>query len=396
MLDNTLKPKKPFVRDTQAHKSTQPTPQSSLGFSVVKAEFGEIVEHIKDVVFQTDEHFNYSFLNESWSILTGFTLNETIGYLIFHFIHPLDLPAFVDTLNSGIAEQNSIETEIRLLHKNEDTIVVELFLKPIFNEYGNLIGTVGTMKNITLRKKEEEALRLVHEALKKSDKEAQRLNLELETFMYKSSHDLLGPLASIHGLLVLAKEQDNHPETVSYLKMITQSANQLMVTLENLLEISKIKQGKPQITAVNFQEILQEITDLLTQRAEFDQVEFIKQIDLKSVFYSDKNLIFSILYRLLENAFAYRRTNIKSYVYVSIVGSDKGVRLQITDNGQGMIEEVKDKIFDMFFKGNEINHGSGLGLYIVKNALEKLNGTIEVTSQERKGSMFIVHIPTMT
>ncbi len=385
----TLKPK----NTSQAHRSTQPTPQGAGGLSAIKAEVSDILEHIKDVVFQTDAHFNFTYLNESWELLTGFSYEESVEQLTY-FVHEEYITSFQHSLENQIAQRKALETEVRLLHKGGEEIFVELFLKPLFDEYSNLTGTVGTMRDITLRKKEEEQLQEAHDALQKSDKEAQRLNLELETFMYKSSHDLLGPLASIHGLLVLAKEQDNHPETADYLRMITKSANQLMVTLENLLEVSKIKQGRPQIAQIDFHAIMHEVVTLLSQQQDFAQVEFDVQINAKPPFYSDKNLIFNILYRLVENAFAYRRTNITPYISVSIVGDTQQVKLKVKDNGQGMIDEVQEKIFDMFFKGSELNRGSGLGLYIVKNALEKLNGTIQVESRERSGSEFTVIIPS--
>jgi PAS domain S-box-containing protein len=387
----TLKPK----NTSQAHRSTQPTPQGTGRLSAIKAEVSDILGHIKDVVFQTDARFYFTYLNESWQILTGFAYEESIEQLSY-FIHHEYITNFQESLEIKIAQRKALETEVRLLHKSGEAIFVELFVKPLFDQYSNLTGTVGTMRDITLRKKEEEELKTAHEALQKSDKEAQRLNLELETFMYKSSHDLLGPLASIHGLLVLAKEQENHPETVDYLKMITKSANQLMITLENLLEVSKIKQGKPQISNIDFEAIMQEVLTLLGQNQDFAQIEFSAQINVKSSFYSDKNLIFNILYRLIENAFAYRRTNITPYIRVHIVGDAHEVKLKVIDNGQGMIDEVQEKIFDMFFKGSELNRGSGLGLYIVKNALEKLNGTIQVDSRERRGSEFTAIIPSIS
>ncbi|SFF01819.1 PAS domain-containing sensor histidine kinase [Thermoflexibacter ruber] len=394
----TLKTKNPSLNQKKALDSERFIPTSAGNLSVIKAEVAEILSHIKDVVFQTDEHLNYTYLNEGWTTLTGYSIEASKEKLFFQFVHTTDLAKFAEIIDVAIAQRESVDTELKLLHKSGETIVVQLFFKPLFNIYGGLTGIVGTMKDITERKKEEAQLKAIYEALEKSDKEAQRLNLELETFMYKASHDLLGPLASIHGLLVLAKAQNkhNHPETNKYLGLITQSANQLMITLENLLEITKIKQGKPQPTKVDFQSILDEIVTFLSSNPEFSKVAFESEISIEGNFISDKNLIFNILFRLIENAFVYRRSNISPIIGVSIIGNPMQVTIRISDNGQGMVEEVQEKIFDMFFKGSELNHGSGLGLYIVKNVLEKLNGTIQVESQERKGSTFTVTIPSLS
>ncbi len=382
----------------QSEEYEHSTPPSPVNLSVIKSEVAEILSHIKDVVFQTDEQLNYTYLNEGWTAMTGYHAEACMEKLFFQFVHTTDLAKCAEIIDVAIAQRESVDTELKLCHKSGETIVIQLFFKPLFDVEGGLTGIVGTMKDITERKREEEKLKAIHEALEKSDKEAQRLNLELETFMYKASHDLLGPLASIHGLLVLAKAQNNHnhPETNKYLGLITQSANQLMITLENLLEITKIKQGKPQPSKVDFHEIIKEIVTFLASNPEFSKVAFSSEINIEGSFISDKNLVFNILYRLIENAFAYRRSNISPMIDVSIIGNPAQVTIRISDNGQGMIKEVQEKIFDMFFKGSELNHGSGLGLYIVKNVLEKLNGTIQVESQERKGSTFTVVLPSLS
>jgi len=397
-MSATLKPKNPSLLKKQSQEHEYSIPPSPVNLSVIKAEVAEILSHIKDIVFQTDEHLNYIYLNEGWTAMTGYHTEACKGKLFFQFVHTTDLAKCAEIIDVAVAQRESVDTELKLCHKSGETIVVQLFFKPLFSIDGGLTGIVGTMKDITERKREEEKLRAIHKALEKSDKEAQRLNLELETFMYKASHDLLGPLASIHGLLVLAKSQNkyNHSETNKYLELITQSANQLMITLENLLEITKIKQGKPQPSKVNFYEIIEEIITFLAANPEFSKVDFTSEINIEGSFVSDKNLVFNILFRLIENAFIYRRSNVSPIIGVSIIGNPTQITIRVSDNGQGMIKEVQEKIFDMFFKGSELNHGSGLGLYIVKNVLEKLNGTIQVESQERKGSTFTVVLPSLS
>ena len=390
----TLKNKNNSVQD-DLHPIHEPTPHGARELAIIKSEVNDILEHIKDVVFQTNINFNFTYLNEAWYALTGFSVAESIEQPLGYFIVGETHDNFYAEFERAIVQRKAISLEVQLVNNYQEEIIGELFIKPIYNRYGALIGTLGTIKDITTQKKELETLQTLYHALQKSDKEAQKLNLELETFMYKASHDLLGPLASIHGLLVLAKSQKNSKETNEYLGMMTQSANQLMVTLENLLEITKIKQGKPQIASVNFEEIVGEIIDYFSRNPDFNKIEFESKIDAKYPFYSDRNLLYNILFRLVENAFNYRRTNIIPFIHISIVGDLQKVIIRVDDNGQGIIEEVQEKIFDMFFKGTELNHGSGLGLYIVKNALDKLNGTIKVQSLERRGSAFTVVVPNI-
>lgn len=109
---------------------------------------------------------------------------------------------------------------------------------------------------------------------------------------------------------------------------------------------------------------------------------------------SDKGMITTILQNLVENAIKYSKRNIPAIVDIRVESHHgKFLTVRVEDNGIGIADDIQVKVFDMFFRGNEISRGSGLGLYILKNAVEKLKGKIILKSKENVGTTFIIELP---
>jgi PAS domain S-box-containing protein len=216
---------------------------------------------------------------------------------------------------------------------------------------------------------------------------------ELETFMYKSSHNLKGPSASILGLIDLAKREIDDSASLKYLEMIEISSKRLDSTLIDLLNITRIKQGGVVISKVEPKKIFQEVIEDMQFYPGYEKIKIKTFIENVDVINSDRNILKSILHNLLENAIKYRDPYKDSFVNISITDIGEDLRIEVTDNGIGIAAQYKDKIFNMFFRAHNISHGTGLGLYIVHNSVEKLNGKINMDSIEGKGTTFIISLP---
>jgi len=117
-------------------------------------------------------------------------------------------------------------------------------------------------------------------------------------------------------------------------------------------------------------------------------------VDENLSFHSDENLINTVMQNLIENAMKYKNPSIEHpYVKINVVQQSNGIRMTITDNGQGIPEDQQSTVFDMFVKAHQDSEGSGLGLYIVKKSMHKLGGTITLKSQEGAGTTFDLFIP---
>jgi PAS domain S-box-containing protein len=230
--------------------------------------------------------------------------------------------------------------------------------------------------------------------LRQSQKQLEMINKELNTFLYMASHDLKGPLATVVGLTQIAKNETQEPHIQKYLNLIMQSTSKLDNSLMNLMRIMKIKGGGQQTEPVDFNHIIEEVKENLNGVEGFKDVKILSEITLSSPFYSESSILNSILQNLIENGVKYKSSQADApFVCIKVFEEGQNVVLKVEDNGKGIDPKVKDRIFDMFYRGTSDSRGSGLGLYIVKNAVERLHGKIEVTTRPEGGTIFTVVFP---
>lgn len=290
---------------------------------------------------------------------------------IFQFISPDYRSEFKKCIRRLFKEKKFQQLELKLNALNGDKWV-RLEMK-VFDEYLTAIIYDQT-------------------AQKEFESNLLEINKELEYILYKSSHNLKGPAASISGLVSIALSEVKDENSLRYLQMIHQSTERLNLVLNDLLNVNKIKLGNLDISPINFEEIIRDVSENLKF------VSGIKDIKINSEFHfssfsSDKTLIYSIFQNLIENAIKYKKPNSNSYLNIEVKDDQNGIRILFADNGIGVPKDASEKIFDMFFRANDTQQGSGLGLYIVKNAVNKLNGTINLDSEVGKGTIFDIFLP---
>ncbi|HXA01161.1 MAG TPA: two-component regulator propeller domain-containing protein [Cytophagaceae bacterium] len=228
---------------------------------------------------------------------------------------------------------------------------------------------------------------------KESEKKLKQSNEELNTFIYRSSHDLKGPLASVMGLTYLAQKEISESNALNYFSMISDCTRKLDNILEGLLEATMIKDWKVESTPINFHEIVNKI--LLSYETLRDQIKFNINIAVYKEFCSDVRLVGSLIQYIVNNSVQYRKTGEESEINIHISDHKKGVLIWISDNGIGISKRSVEKVFDMFYKASLISKGPGLGLYLAKNSIEKLEGKVSLTSEEDKGTRVEVFLPAL-
>ncbi len=219
-------------------------------------------------------------------------------------------------------------------------------------------------------------------------------NRETDTFVYKVSHDLKGPLASIGGLVNIAREETEDHNSKKYINLIGNRVEHLDGLLNELLDFITIEPKQSNYSAINFKALVQEIIVSLENIENFSTIDFQINIFQKTDFYCDKGILRSIIQNLILNAIKFKRSDILNpHVSIDIISSEKEATIEIEDNGLGMSETVISKIFKLFYRANENIKGSGLGLYIVKTGVEKVKGKIKVQSIPSEGTVFTIRIP---
>jgi signal transduction histidine kinase len=220
------------------------------------------------------------------------------------------------------------------------------------------------------------------------------LNNELDSFVYSVSHDLRSPITSLKGLIEVAKLEDDLELINYYLMLMCQSLNKQDQFIRDIVDYSKNKRIEIIVKTVSLNKLINDTIVLHNHNLNTDKIVITKRLLVDEV-RSDSLRLKIILNNLLSNAIKYIDES-KKEMSISIRTYNSGVfhKIEIADNGIGIQDEYRDHIFDMFFAINK-NKGSGLGLYIVKETLEKLNGSITVFSESNVGSKFTVTIPNL-
>lgn len=221
--------------------------------------------------------------------------------------------------------------------------------------------------------------------------ELEKTNDELNRFIYSISHELRAPLVSVIGIVNLVKLENMYNSSGEYWSLIESCSNKLDYYIQKTLEYYKNNKSTEELTEIDFKNL---IDQLVSVHAYTDiETNFSVNVNQKVVFKGDYFRIEVILGNLISNAIKYQKIDEPSKkVVINVNVDEKLVDISINDNGIGILNEHLEKIFVQFFK-SKVHHGSGLGLFIVKEALNKINGHISVSSDTDSGTTFTITIP---
>jgi len=218
------------------------------------------------------------------------------------------------------------------------------------------------------------------------------VNRELDRFVYSASHDLRSPITSLKGLIEITALEDDVQQVRTYLQMMHQSLARQDQFISDIIDYSKNKRKEIIMEPVSLKELCNEAILQLMHIENANKIKFTQELLVDQI-ESDGLRLKIIINNLLSNAIKYADCNKQEmFITIKTYFSDGLNKIEVTDNGIGIHEDHKPNIFDMYFGTNK-NKGSGLGLYIVKEAVENIRGDISVVSESSVGSKFIVTIP---
>lgn len=223
----------------------------------------------------------------------------------------------------------------------------------------------------------------------------QKVNIGLDNFVYHASHDLRAPLRSMQGLITLLRTETNSKERDKFVELIEGSIKRLDAFLVDLLSISRSNRPERRpLVKINFMLEVEKAVSSFFHLGDNKNLEVSTRISQPINFVSDLTQVRVILNNIISNAFKYRRYGVrKSRIKIEINVSRRQATIKISDNGEGIAEEHLPHIFDMFYRATSRSEGSGLGLYIVRETVEKLRGTIGLRSKPKQGTTFKVTLP---
>jgi len=241
----------------------------------------------------------------------------------------------------------------------------------------------------------QELQRLIDERtreLKLINEELELRNVELDRFVYSASHDLSAPLKSILGLITVAKMEKSIDTMENYLDLMKRSILKLESFIKDIISYSRNTRLEIKKEPIDFEALIQSVWADLLFAPDAAKIKFHICNELTSEFRSDETRLRIVFNNLLSNAVKFRDHEKDAYIKVMAKEDAERYEFIVEDNGIGISNEYKEKIFDMFFRANEKAPGSGLGLYILKETLSKLGGTVKVESMLGQGSKFYIRL----
>jgi PAS domain S-box-containing protein len=328
-------------------------------------------ESLLSIYFMDPETGQINFANTAFCELLGYSQEE---------ISQIHVEDFITDCASGhfLKGEKKLRDIERIWKRKDGTLITILENRCYLDRNGKEMIYVAAL-DITERKKIEMALELT--------------NQELEIFIYKSSHDLRGPLASIIGLTNISKLEVKDPAGLKYLGMIESATQKLDYTLTELVKAMNIKKIEDYNERIDFNDVLSSVLQRFEFQSAFSRLKIIQSVDVRSPFLSNRYIIETIFQNLIENAIKYQDFNSSnSHLAISVIENEHDIEIKIADNGIGINRSIQSRIYDMYFRGTATSSGSGLGLYLVKKSVDKLQGRIELQSDVGEGTIFTITI----
>lgn len=359
-------------------------------FKPVKNKAGKTV-----ALVQIDQEFSYFLNNAKRELLKNILLSMfvfgVISFGLSHYIYSvlkreeafkqvlMDQNEEIRTQNEEIKSQNEeIESQSSLIQRSNNKL-----------EYAQIIIE---KQNIQLRRHNEELDRKV----KSRTLELQQANLDLSTFLYRSSHDIQGPLATLKGLCRLADLEIKDETAATYFKKVSSTTQSLEHFIKSITSVYEIKSAEMNIQNIPIRSLVENIIHKSKFITPDDQIDFVVDIDPALTIQTDLAMLDSILTALVQNAIYFRTHEAGQHPFVKIAGfasEQQELIMAVSDNGIGIKADTEERIFDMFHRGSVLSKGAGLGLYIVRTALSKLDGKIALLKSAQPGTTFQVTIP---
>ncbi len=365
-----------FLDITKRHQTEQVLQESEQRYRAV-------VEQSNDCIFLVDlKGRKIIEANKSLANLLGYSRRQLLTMTLYDFVHhpKKDVDAKIRLV---VENDGSFLGERQYLKKDGTTVSVEVNINVITYQHKKVLCIVS--RDITERKKAERKLKQQYDDL-------ERANSELDKFVYSASHDLRAPLASILGLINLAKMESNGE--LEYLELMENRIGKLQRYIDDITNYSRNSRLPVRHENIKIKTLIEEILEDLKYLDGADKITAKLLLRSNQVIRTDKNRLKIILYNLLSNAIKYHNVlKDKPEIRVTMRSQKSKHVLQIIDNGKGIGKKHINKVFNMFYRASDESKGSGIGLYITQDAVNKINGKILVESKLKQGSTFSIEIP---
>jgi PAS domain S-box-containing protein len=338
------------------------------------AMFKELVENSGDIIVVTDAEYRIRYVSSSVSSLFSRDPVTLVDRSIFEFINSDQKERWKEAMKG----QTHFHGEEAVQIGENDAVYFDVSVSNMLNRYP-VEGLVLKLHNITEKKNRE--IELV------------KSNKQLDQIIFKTIHDLKAPLMSAIGLVDIA-ERAAEKEREGYMKLIRKSLLSLDSLIEEMNDFFRNDKTAVQREQIDLRSLIEtELSNLKTLMDE-SGIAIALEIHHDNEFYSDPVRVRTVISNILSNAVKYYDPQKNQpFVNISVTINEDICIIKMKDNGIGIDPKYQEKIFDLFFRATDQSQGTGLGLFIVKDTVEKLKGKIEVKSEVGRGTEFTINVP---
>jgi len=342
--------------------------------------------NIKEGIYRSNDNTQIIYVNPAFVEMFGYHSEEEV--LNTPFSNLYEDPSERDRLVSYIKKHDKLSNHEVKFKRKDGSIFWGLITSIRTRDESGQEYYDGAIRNIT-KIKDTEA------KLKNQNLELKKVNRELDRFVYSASHDLRAPLSSILGLIGVTRLEGDQQARDYCLQLMEKSVHKLDSFIKDIINYSRNKRLLIGRDPINFKPLLENIFTDLQYIKKSTRVEKIIEVHNDELFITDERRLKIVLFNLISNAIIYSATLREPWMKVIVQVKNGKAIIKVSDNGQGIAEEHLDRVFEMFYRASEEQAGSGLGLYIAKETVEQLNGTIEVTSAVGSGTIATIALPSL-
>jgi PAS domain S-box-containing protein len=337
--------------------------------------FRELVENSEDIFIVADRELKIQYASSSVTKVLGVEIGFLLGKNILDFIESEKLHRWDQSLKKG---EDHITDEVIFTDGSNHEVYFDVSVSKLFHEE-KAQGLALKLYNVTSQKLREQELI--------------RSNQQLDQVIYKTTHDLKAPIMSALGLVKIA-EQASYEEQSLYLGMIKKSLLRLDSFIEEMNNFYRNEKLALHREKIDLENMLSEELDNLKNLYPDRSIDISWNIGGNAELLSDKVRVQTIITNILSNAIKYMDLQKQNpFIKIAAQITEEVCDIQVEDNGIGIAQAYQEKIFDLFFRATDQGQGTGLGLFIVKDTIDRLKGTINVQSKIGEGTIFKISIP---
>lgn len=365
-------------------------------------KLSKVAQKTDNAVIIMNKNGEAEWVNEAFTKMYGYTIDELYSELGGNLMELSSHPQIHHLVSICISEKKSVYYDSSIKAKSGKEVYAQTTVSPIINESGEVIRLVAIDSNITEIKQAQEEIKTQRDQLENQRNQLEQLNATKDKFFSILAHDLKNPFSSLHSMsemLTSNFDQIENEDKNKLVEKINENAKRIYSLLEDLLSWSRLQRGQMDYKPVKFNltQLIDININISRLAAEKKEIKLSSDAEHEICAFGDRDMINAVVRNLVNNAVKF--SNFGSKIKVSAKTISNGfIEVSVSDNGIGISKEDQSKLFRIDIKtksiGKSKEKGTGLGLILCKEFVEKNGGKIWVESDEGKGSKFIFTVKT--